>query len=133
MNKAVRVFSVAVMVAVLASCSFSIGGNPADEAGKKWIALIEKHKAEFEVGKFDAVAFKSEGTPIAEELKKHRDEKEKKVLLTDEVLKDFKRVTDEFEKLLQDKGTPEQQQAYLDLVNIWTANDEGKANAPAND
>lgn len=132
MNRTIGVLSVAVMVAVLGSCSFSIGGNPADEAGKKWIALIEKHKAEFEAGKFDAAAFKSEGTPIAEELKKHRDEKEKKVLLTDEVLKDFKRVTDEFEGLLQSKGTPEQQQAYLDLVKIWTDDAVGKANAPSN-
>ncbi|MCB9892978.1 MAG: hypothetical protein H6839_00845 [Planctomycetes bacterium] len=130
MQKVAGLLVFALVAVMLAGCSFSMG---ADEPGKKWIAMIEKHKKALEDGKFDAAAFKTEAKPLAEELKKHRDKKEKKVLLSETVLADFKRVSNEFETLLKEKGTPEQQQAYLDMIKIWTTDEEPADNAPAND
>lgn len=118
-----------VLVLAIAGCNFSMG---ADATGKKWIELIKKHHTALEEGKFDAEAFKKEARPIAEELKEKRDPDEKKVLLTDEVLAEFKKVSNEFETLLQEKGTLEQQVAYLEMVKIWTEDETPDANAPAN-
>lgn len=111
--------------AVLTGCSFGMG---ADEPGRKWIGLMDKHKKALEEGKLDVAAFKAEATPIAEELKKHRDKEQKKVLLSDEVLTEFKRASNEFEKLLDEKGTPEQRQAYVEILAIWTTDESAPAN-----
>jgi hypothetical protein len=127
-----KIAGLAILVAMLfgvAGCNVTIG---ADESGKKWIAMIEKHKKLLEEGKFDAAAFKAEAKPLAEDLKKHRNKEEKKVLLSEKVLADFKRVSKEFETLLKEKGTPEQQAAYLEMIAIWTEDEEPASNASAN-
>ncbi|MEZ5991581.1 MAG: hypothetical protein R3E76_04440 [Planctomycetota bacterium] len=128
-RKATALLALFLLSMTVIGCSFGTGAN---ETGKKWIALIEKHKAALQEGKFDAAAFKTEATPIAEELKKKRDPDQKKVLMTEKVLEDFKRVSKEFETLLAQKGTPEQQQAYLDVLDIWIASDTPADNASAN-
>jgi hypothetical protein len=118
MQKVAGLFTVVLLALAVTGCSFSFGA--ADESGKKWIALIEKHHKALQEGKFDAAAFKTEAKPIADELKSKRDPDQKKVLLSEQVLADFKRVSDDFEKLLGEKGTEEQQAAYSEMVKIWT-------------
>jgi hypothetical protein len=119
--------AVVLLVFVTAGCHFTVG---ADEPGKKWIALLDKHKALLKQGKFDAKAFQAEAKPIAEDLKKHRGSNPK-VYFSDKVLADFKRAMKEFEDLMKEKGTPEQQKAYLDMRQIWDF-EQPAANAPAN-
>jgi hypothetical protein len=117
MQKSTGLLAIAAIAVVIAGCSFSFGA--ADESGKKWIAMIEKHKKALAEDKFDAAAFKSDATPIANELKSKRDPDEKKVLLSEQVLADFKRVSEEYEKLLAEKGNIEAQAAYAEMLKIW--------------
>ena len=126
-----KLAGLAVLVAILFSvtaCNVTIG---ADEDGKKWIALMDKHKKLLEEGKFDAKAFKAEAKPIAEALKKHRGSSDQVTFRSEDVLKDFKRSIDEFQKVLQEKGTQEDVEAYLEMKQLWNF-DKPAANAGGN-
>ena len=114
-----KLAGLAVLVAILFSvtaCNVTIG---ADEDGKKWIALMDKHKKLLEEGKFDAKAFEAEAKPIAEALKKHRGSSDQVSFRSEDVLKDFKRATNEFENVLKEKGSEEQKKMYLDIRDLW--------------
>lgn len=134
--KATGLLALVLICVAISGCNVSFG---ADATGKKWIALMEKHKKALEEDKFDIAAFKAEAKPIADELAQKKDKTQNKVLLSDDVLADFKRVSNEFEELLKKKGTNEQVQAYLEILAIWTGDkDDDKAgnaegNAAGND
>lgn len=81
----------ALFAVMVAGC-----GAKADAPAKKWIDFLDKHKATLNAGNFDVAAFKAEGKPLVEELKKVKDTKQNKILMTEGVLKEWNRANDEF-------------------------------------
>jgi hypothetical protein len=115
MKKVTGLFALMVL-AMLVGCS-----SPADEPATKFVTFLDKHKAAISAGTFDAKAFEAEGKPLVDELNKHVDAKEKKILMTEKVLAEWNRATTEFEtaadKMNKDKGDPTAVIAYLALIS----------------
>lgn len=133
MKKVSGLLALVVFTMLVVACS-----APADEPAKKWVSFLDKHKAAIEGGTFDVKAFETEGKPLIEELKKHRDPKEKKILMTQAVLDEWNRANKEFgdaaDKMTEEKKDPSAALAFYGMVMELTGEKtEGAGNAPANE
>lgn len=88
----------------------------ADEPAQKWIDFMKKHNAKIHDGTFKADEFKAEGTPLAAELTAKVDPKEKKLLMTESVLNEWKKVHDDFDIAVAKVGNREAQTAFLEVT-----------------
>jgi hypothetical protein len=102
-----------VVLAILVGCS-----APADAPANKWVVFLDKHKALINEGKFNVDEFKKEGQPIADELAKAVDPKEKKLLMTEPVLNEWNRAITEFSDTATDKNV-DALFAYLEISKVW--------------
>jgi hypothetical protein len=102
-----------VLIAMLVGCS-----APADVPANKWVAFLDKHRALINEGKFNVDEFKKEGQPIADELAKAVDPKEKKLLMTEPVLNEWNRASKEFSETAADKNA-DALFAYLEISKVW--------------
>jgi hypothetical protein len=116
-----------IVVALLVGCSV-----PADEPAKNWVTFLDKHKAAINAGTFDVEAFKKEGQPLVDELKKHRDPKEDAILMTQPVLDEWNRANKEFVEAAQAKLNLPALQAIEDMAKQLGAKSGDASNAPAN-
>ena len=127
MRKVAGLFAILV-VAMLVGCT-----APADAPATKWVSYLDKHKALINEGKFNVDDFKKEGAPIADELAKAVDPKEKKLMMTEKVLAEWNRAIKEFVDVAGEKNV-EALLAYNEVSQPWVkaAGLSGDSNAPAN-
>ncbi len=122
---------------VLFALTIGACSAPADEPATKWVAFLDKHKALIGEGKFNVDDFKKEGQPIVDELKKHRDPKDDKILMTQAVLDEWNRANKAFadaaDAYTKEKGDPKAALAFYELVTDLTGNKDGAPNTPTNE
>lgn len=88
----------------------------ADEPARKWITFMEKQNAKIRDGSFKADEFKAEGAPLAAELTAKVDPNEKKLLMTEGVLNDWKKVHDDFDNACKEKFNMEAQKVFEEVT-----------------
>ncbi|MBK8207630.1 MAG: hypothetical protein IPK87_12715 [Planctomycetes bacterium] len=132
MRKTASLLALVLFALAIGGCS-----APADEPAKKWVAFLDKHRATLGEGKFNVDDFKKEGQPIVDELKKHRDPKEDKILMTQAVLDEWNRANKAFgdaaDAYTKDKGDPMPALAFYELVTDLTGKKDGASNTPSNE
>lgn len=116
------------LVLLFAMCMGLTGCSaPADEPARQWIQFLEKHQTLLESDDFNVESFKDEGLPLAKEINKHRNPDNGKILMTEDVLTEWKRVNKEFGKAIDkyslDHNDPGPSASYAELVDIVVADE----------
>lgn len=88
----------------------------ADEPAQKWIDFMKAQNAKIRDGSFKADEFKAQGKPLAAELTAKVDPKEKKLLMTEGVLNEWKKVHDDFDNACKEKLNMEAQAAFEEVT-----------------